>query len=136
MSLFDITSTNRDNTRDNALAQYVAIERYPKGLYARITCPTIGQREAPVISAEIAEAIANSNLPKGSSLVIDMSAVTMLTSMGLGMCVDLRNRANAAKFRPYLTGASRSLLDLFRMMKIDRLYTVVFRREELGQILG
>ncbi|MCE2881500.1 MAG: STAS domain-containing protein [Planctomycetaceae bacterium] len=136
MSLFDITSTNRDSTRDNALAQYVAIERYPKGLYARITCPTIGQREAPVISAEIAEAIASSNLPKGSSLVIDMSAVTMLTSMGLGMCVDLRNRANTAKFRPYLTGASRSLLDLFRMMKIDRLYTVVFRREELGQILG
>lgn len=136
MSLFDLTSTNRDTTRENSLAQYVAIERYPKGLYARITCPTIGQREAPVISAEIAEALASANMPKGSSLVIDMSAVTMLTSMGLGMCVDLRNRANTAKMKPYLTGASRSLLDLFRMMKIDRLYTVVYRRDELGSILG
>ncbi|MFM7051402.1 MAG: STAS domain-containing protein [Planctomycetota bacterium] len=136
MSLFDLSTTNRDTTRENALAQYVAIERYPKGLYARITCPTIGQREAPVISAEIAEAIATANLPKGSTLVVDMSAVTMLTSMGLGMCVDLRNRANTAKMKPYLTGASRSLLDLFRMMKIDRLYTVVYRREELGSILG
>jgi hypothetical protein len=60
----------------------------------------------------------------------------MLSSMGLGMCVDLRNRAAAAKLKPHMTGMSRSLLDLFRMMRVDRLYTVVHGREELGGILG
>ncbi|MFM7134427.1 MAG: STAS domain-containing protein [Planctomycetota bacterium] len=132
MSSYSLSSTNRDT----ALSQYVAIERYPKGLLARITCPSIGQREAPIISAEVIEALANANLPKGGSFVLDVSGVTMLTSMGLGMCVDLRNRANAAKLKPHLTGTSRALLDLFRMMKIDRLYTVVYSREELGGILG
>lgn len=133
MSSYSLTSTNN---RDTALSQYVAIERYPKGLLARITCPSIGQREAPIISAEVIEALANANLPKGGSFVLDVSGVTMLTSMGLGMCVDLRNRANAAKLKPHLSGTSRALLDLFRMMKIDRLYTVVYSREDLGGILG
>jgi anti-anti-sigma regulatory factor len=133
MSSYSLTSTNN---RDTALSQYVAIERYPKGLLARITCPTIGQREAPIISAEVIEALAGANLPKGGSFVLDVSGVTMLTSMGLGMCVDLRNRANAAKLKPHLSGTSRALLDLFRMMKIDRLYTVVYSREDLGGILG
>lgn len=132
MSSYSLSSTNRET----ALSQFVAIERYPKGLLARVTCPTIGQREAPIISAEVSEALASANLPKGGSFVLDVSGVTMLTSMGLGMCVDLRNRASSAKLKPHLTGTSRSLLDLFRMMKIDRLYTVVYAREDLGGILG
>jgi hypothetical protein len=56
--------------------------------------------------------------------------------MGLGMAVDIRNRASSAKFKPYLFGCSRALLDLFRMMKVDRLYTVVHGKDELGGILG
>lgn len=123
-------------SRDSALSQFVVIERYPKGVLARIVCPSIGQREAPIISAEISEALADIDLPRGSSLVVDMSAVTMLSSMGLGMCVDLRRRADQAKLKPYLTGSSRTLLDLFRMMKIDRLFTIVIGRDELGPILG
>ena len=128
-------SLNASN-RETNLSQFVAIERFPKGLLARVVCPTVGQREAPIIAAEIAEALDQANLPKGSSFVLDMSGVTMLTSMGLGMCIDLRKRSEGAKCRAYLTGTSRSLLDLFRMMKIDRLYTVVHSRDELGGILG
>jgi anti-anti-sigma regulatory factor len=132
MTPYTLTTTNRES----ALSQYVAIERYPKGLYARVSCPTVGQREAPIISAEITEAFTSSNFPKGGTFVLDLSGVTMLSSMGLGMAVDLRNRASGAKFKPYLFGCSRSLLDLFRMMKIDRLYTVVHGKDELGGILG
>jgi anti-anti-sigma regulatory factor len=132
MTPYSLTTTNRENS----LAQFVSIERCSRGIHAKVVCPTVGQREAPIIAAEIADALANANMPKGSSFVLDMSGVTLLTSMGLGMCVDLRKRADAGKFRPYLTGTSRSLLDLFRMMKIDRLYTVVHGRDELGSILG
>jgi anti-anti-sigma regulatory factor len=124
------------NNRENALSQYVVIERHPRGLYAKISCPTIGQREAPVIAAEIGEAILNMNLPRGSSLVMDMSNVTMLMSMGLGVCIDVKRQADAAKLKPYLFGTSRALLDLLRMMKIDRQYTIVHGKDELGSILG
>ncbi|MDI9403049.1 MAG: STAS domain-containing protein [Limnohabitans sp.] len=132
MTPYTLSTSNRETN----LSQFVAIERCAKGLHARIVCPTVGQREAPIIAGEIAEALEQANMPRGSSFVLDLSGVTMLTSMGLGMCVDLRRRADAAKFKPYLTGSSRSLLDLFRMMKIDRLYTVVHGRDELGAILG
>jgi anti-anti-sigma regulatory factor len=132
MTPYSLSTTNRDT----ALSQFVAIERYPRGIYARITCPSIGQREAPIIAAEIGEAIANSHLPRGGALVVDMSPVVMLTSMGLGMCIDLRRQAEGAKLKPYLFGTSRQLLDVLRMMKIDRQYTVVHGKDELGSILG
>ncbi len=128
--------TLHTSNRETSLSQFVSIERCGRGILARVVCPTVGQREAPIIAAEIADALENANMPKGSSFVLDMSGVTLLTSMGLGMCVDLRKRADAAKFKPYLSGTSRSLLDLFRMMKIDRLYTVVHGRDELGAILN
>lgn len=122
--------------RDSTLAQFVSIERHSRGIYARLACPMIGQREAPIIAGEISEAIANSHLPRGGALVVDMSSVTMLTSMGLGMCIDLRRQAEAARLKPYLFGMSRQLLDVFRMMKIDRQYTVVYAKDELGALLG
>jgi hypothetical protein len=56
--------------------------------------------------------------------------------MGLGMCIDLRRQAEAARLKPYLFGMSRQLLDVLRMMKIDRQYTVVYAKDELGSILG
>jgi anti-anti-sigma regulatory factor len=122
--------------RDTALSQFVVIERHSRGLSARIACPSIGQREAPIISGEVGDAIANSNFPRGGALVVDMSSVMMLTSMGLGMCIDLRRQAEAARLKPYLFGANRQLLDILRMMKIDRHYTVVHGKDELGAILG
>lgn len=129
-------SLSANQSRDPSLSQFVAIERCPRGIQARIACPAVGQREAPIITGEISEAIKGSNLPRGSALVVDLSAVTLLTSMGLGMCIDLRRQAQSARLKPYLFGANRQLLDILRMMKIDRDYTVVHGADELGGILG
>lgn len=129
-------SLTTHGNRDQSLSQFVAIERYPRGVYARLACPSIGQREAPIIAAEIGEAIASIQAIRGGALVVDLSSVVVLTSMGLGMCIDLKRQADAAKLKPYLFGANRQLLDILRMMKIDRQYTVVHGRDELGAILG
>ena len=53
MTPYTLTTTNRETS----LSQFVTIERYPKGLLCRVVCPTIGQREAPIISAEVTEAL-------------------------------------------------------------------------------
>lgn len=132
MTPYSLSSTNRET----ALSQFVSIERYTRGVYVRVTCPSIGQREAPIITAEVGEALATGDMPKGGTLVLDLSAVVMLTSMGLGMCIDLRRRAETAKLKPHLFGMSRQLLDVLRMMKIDRQYTVMHGKEELGALLG
>ena len=132
MTPYSLSSTNRETP----LSQFVSIELHSRGIYARITCPSIGQREAPIIAAEIGEAILNTKFPRGGALVVDLSAVVMLTSMGLGLCIDLRRRSNEAKIKPHLFGMSRQLLDVLRMMKIDRQYTIVHGKDELGAILG
>lgn len=134
MTPHSLNSTNL--SRDSALSQFVAIERYPRGVYARIACPSIGQREAPIISAEISEAISGTALPRGGAIVVDLSNVVMVTSIGLGMCVDIRRQAEASKLKPYLFGTNRQLLDILRMMKIDRQFTVIHGKDELGAILG
>jgi anti-anti-sigma regulatory factor len=118
-----------------ALSQYVVIEPHRRGLYAKVVCPSIGQREAPIISGEIIEAIDRHGGAKGN-FVLDLSGVNQLTSMGLGMCIDVRNRVASAKLKPYLFGTNRSVLDLLRMMKIDKLFTVIHAPDDLGKLLG
>ena len=65
------------------------------------------------------------------SLVLDFSSVTVLSSMGLGMLIDLRNRCNTMGMRPVIFGANGQLRDLLRMMKIDRMYSLMYGREDL-----
>lgn len=134
MTPYSLHSSN--HSRDPSLSQFVAIERYPRGVYARIACPSIGQREAPIISGEISEAISGTPMPRGGALVLDLSNVVMVTSIGLGMCIDIRRQAEASRLKPYLFGTNRQLLDILRMMKIDRQFTVVHGKDELGAILG
>ena len=131
MKPYTLTGTESSKT----LSQYVILETHRRGLYARIVCPSIGQREAPIISCEIIEAIDRNPGVKGN-FILDMTGVNQITSMGLGMCIDIRNRVATAKLKPHLFGTSRTVLDLLRMMKVDKLYTVIHGPDEIGKILG
>lgn len=117
------------------LSQYVIVERCRRSLYARVVCPSIGQREAPIITDEIIEALEKSKDLKGN-FVLDLSAVNQITSMGLGMCIDVRNRVANAKLKPHLFGVNRTVLDLLRLMKVDKLFTIVHGKDDLGGLLG
>lgn len=117
------------------ISQYVVIERQHRGLYARVVCPSLGQREAPIITDEIIDALEKMKEVKGN-FVLDLTGVNQITSMGLGMCIDVRNRVASAKLKPHLFGANRTVLDLLRLMKVDRLYTVVYGQDDLTRLLG
>ena len=67
-------------------AQYVACKQYSKAVLARVTTPSIGQHEAPIVATEILAAVANAP-GRCKWLVLDLSAVSVLSSMGLGMCL-------------------------------------------------
>lgn len=69
-------------------------------------------------------------------LVIDLSAVSVLSSMGLGMCVELRRHAKERKMRTALFGLNGHLRDLFRMMKVDRLYKNLHSKDDLVKLTG
>jgi|688.fasta_scaffold1402141_1 anti-anti-sigma factor len=132
MKQYTLPTTPSDRTQ----SQYVCIDRHSRGLFARILCPSIGQREAPIIAAEIMAAIDGCAHSKVSSIVIDFAGVQQISSMGLGMCVDIRNRAAGAKMKGYLVGTSRTVLDLLRMMKVEKLYTVLHGSDDMSRILG
>ncbi|HRP62281.1 MAG TPA: STAS domain-containing protein [Phycisphaerales bacterium] len=95
-------------------------------LMAKLITPSIGQRESPIITQLIAtelEAAGTANPPR--ALVLDFSQVTFLNSMGLGMCIDLRNRMAVIKGRVILYGVNTQLLETLKLTKMDRLFTIV-----------
>ena len=59
------------------------------------------------------------------AVVIDLSHVKILSSFGLGWCIEVRNAARLINAKTVLIGLSRELQDLMRMMKVERLYTIV-----------
>ena len=57
-------------------------------------------------------------------MVLDVSSVHMMQSVGLGMCIDIRNTADAFGIKTTLVGLRGRLAELFRMLKIDRLFAM------------
>ena len=116
-------------------AQYVAFKQGPTALLVRVVAPSVGQHEAPIVATEILEAIANAP-PKCKWLVLDLSAVSVLSSMGLGMCLDVRKSARAKGMKTVLFGLNAHLRGLFQMMKVERLYKVVHSKDDLKKLIN
>lgn len=114
--------------------QYVECTHRHGHLVARVIVPSVGQAEAPMVRERIVEQL--DRLPKGGIFVLDMSQVSLLSSMGLGVCVDLRNLAEKRGVRPVLFGMNRHLEDLFRLMRIDHLFKQIRTSQELEDLLG
>ena len=85
--------------------------------------PTVGQREGPIIDRDVKPllAAAGSNL---KALVLDLTDVTFMSSMGLGTCIALRNEANSNGAKTAIVGLRPELKSLFEMMRIHKLYAI------------
>lgn len=97
--------------------------------------PSIGQREAPIIQDEIKPYIDRAGKDL-KHLVLDMSTVTFMSSMGLGMCISFRNSASAVKADSILFGLTRDLHALLSMMKIEKLYKIAKDQQHLEKLLS
>lgn len=97
--------------------------------------PQIGQRESPIITDEVTPflKVAGKSL---KVLVLDLTDVTFMSSMGLGMCIAFRNQAHNLGGKSVLYGASAELLKLLAMMKIEKLYSIAKSEDELKAILS
>ena len=120
-------------THDTSTATLVTVSVKNKHMIARLDAVSIGPREAALIATEVSRMLTSST--KGKCLVIDLSRTNSLSSMGLGLCVDLRNRAVDAGLRPVLAGMNIQLTDLVRMMRVDRLFTITSSSHDLERLL-
>jgi len=97
--------------------------------------PSVGQREAPIIQDEAKPFLEE----LGSDLkhvVLDLSMVTFMSSMGLGMCISFRNNASAVKADAILFGLNKELHTLMSMMKIEKLYKIAKDQKHLDKLLN
>ncbi len=120
-------------THGTSAATFVTISAKNKHMIARLDAVSIGPREAALIATEVSRMLIGAT--KGKCLVIDLSRTNSLSSMGLGLCVDLRNRAVDAGLRPVLAGMNIQLTDLVRMMRVDRLFTITSSSNDLERLL-
>jgi anti-anti-sigma factor len=70
------------------------------------------------------------------TLVIDLSDVQAMASFGLGVCIELRNGANTVGARTIMFGLNPEMAAMFRLMKVERLYTMVQSTDELARALA
>ncbi|MSR44745.1 MAG: anti-sigma factor antagonist [Phycisphaerales bacterium] len=97
--------------------------------------PNIGQREAPIMSGDIdphMKALGRAV----KFMVLDLSAVQFMSSMGIGTCINCRNGAAALGAKAILYGANKDLRALLAMMRIEKLFAVADSREALNKLVG
>ena len=119
---------------DQHSSSLVTITRSGGTLLVKPTGPSVGQREAPIIQEEVKPYVEAMGKDL-DHLVLDMSTTTFMSSMGLGMCIALRNSASAAKADAILFGLSKELLGLMSMMKIEKLYKIAKDQKQLDKLL-
>jgi anti-anti-sigma factor len=104
-------------------------------LNVRPAGPQLGEREATVLCRELNDAL-DAVGRRLRILLLDLSDVQMMTSVGLGLCIDARNQAQRGGASTVLYGLSGQLRQLFRMMKVDRLYKMAHTQAELTRALA
>ena len=105
------------------MSPYVRLSLNNEILTVHMTARCVGEREVSIIGSAAQRALQRHG---GSirTLVLDVGSVEMMKSIGLGMCIDLRNRAGVFGISTSLEGLSGRLEALFGMLKIDRLFEV------------
>ena len=120
---------------DKKTTPLIEIEWTGAVLILRLAGPNIGQRESPIITEEF-----NPYFKKhGKSIkhmVLDLTKVTYMSSMGLGMCIACRNSANAVGAGSILFGMNKDLQALMSMMKIEKMYRIARDNAELQKLVG
>lgn len=98
---------------------------------AALAGPRIGEREATVVANAVNAKVRDLGT-RASCLVLDFSDVQFISSLGLGMCIDVRNTADSYGASTRIVGLSDHLRELFEMMRLNRLFAI----EPAGQRWG
>ena len=97
--------------------------------------PNLGQREAVIVNGEI-NGVMEQVGQRLRRLVIDLSEVQAMASYGLGVCIEMRNAAHARNAPTIIYGLTEELAALFRLMRVERLYTIVQSPDGLSKALA
>jgi hypothetical protein len=98
-------------------AQFVSFSLTDRVLTARLAGPSIGARETPIVNTEINDLLSTLG-PRLKRLVLDLSDVQRMSSMALGMCLDVRSRARTLGIKTAAVGMSHDMAKVLRRLKL------------------
>jgi len=126
------TSSKPANSEENQRKSLFVDISYANGVMnACVVGPRIGEREATVV-ANAVNAQLKQYGTKVKALVLDFSEVQFISSLGLGMCIDVRNTAEQNNANTSIIGLTSHLKELFEMMRLDRLFTIEAKSTNYG----
>jgi anti-anti-sigma factor len=131
---FANSSARRSFEPFSTLGQHARIQQGPNGLLIHVMTPAIGQHEAPTLSSEILTALEDTP-SRCRWLAIDLSDVSVVSSMGLAVCLNVRKRAGEQGMKTALYGMNAHLRGLFQVMKVERLYKVLHSKDDLQRLI-
>ncbi|MDG1136678.1 MAG: STAS domain-containing protein [Phycisphaerales bacterium] len=122
---------NTNNSTNNRQSLFVDISFSNGTMKACIVGPRIGEREASIVANAV-----NGKLKemgnKVNNLVLDFSEIQFISSLGLGMCIDVRNTAEHCNADTSIVGLTNHLKELFELMRLDRLFEIVSAKANFG----
>jgi anti-anti-sigma factor len=107
----------------------------PASIQVKLIGPNLGEREVGIITDMVRREI-DRPATALKNLVLDFTNISFMNSMALGMCIDFRNRTAKAGGKTVLTGLNQQLLDLLKMVKVEKLYTIVRSENDLKTLLA
>lgn len=92
---------------------------------------TMSEREAGILFDETDAQIND----RCTSIVVDLSSVTMMSSAGIGALVRIHKRIDERKGQLAVCGLSEELIELFKLTRMDRLFRVAPDRDAAIAVL-
>jgi len=111
---------------------HASVEGFDAYALATVKCERIAEREGPILLAELGEAAK----ARACKLAIDLTEVMMISSAGIGSLVQLHRACAEHKGKMILFGISDEMLDMLKIARLDRLFTIVGSRSDAVGALG
>lgn len=126
-------STTGGSTPTTPTRESAELRLAPDSILVRPLGPTIDRDEASAIAGLVSAEFRD----RGSSpkrLLVDFSAVSVPSSMAIGLLLELARMAEERGSDPHLH-ASRRMLEVLRMLRLDGRYTMVVSERRLVELL-
>ena len=114
----------------------IDIQNIANHLVVKFNPAALGAGDIKSITAQLSGAIQNlANAGAGRYVVLDFTGVPLLSSIGLGMCVDIYHCAQKYGRKCATYGLQSRTLELFHLMHLDRMYENLSTQTQLQERL-
>ena len=112
----------------------VAVSTVKDVTIAKITAVSIlDSLQIERIGADLADLADNPLIPK---IIVDLAVATHLSSAALGMLLTVRKKCQATNSEMIISGLHPSLYKIFKLSKLDKLFTFAKDRKEALEAFG